>query len=62
MNQEVSKANDKADVMQVSISSFVMPQMAAYPVCMLILVRLFSSLNMLSWENLVMPVGKTKRR
>ena len=45
----------------VSISFSVIPQIAAYSGCMEMLRILFSSLNMLSWENFVMPVMNTKR-
>ena len=43
-------------------SSALMPHTAAYSGSMVMFLMLFSSLNMLSWENFVMPVRKTKRR
>ena len=46
----------------VAISSSVMPQIAAYSGNMLMFLMLFSSLKMLSCENLVIPVRNTKRR
>ena len=47
---------------KVSISPSVIPQMAAYDSSILIFLILFNSLKMLSCENLVMPVKKTKRK
>ena len=52
----------KSSSIWVAISSSVMPQMAAYSGNMLMFWILFSSLKMLSCENLVIPVRKTKRR
>ena len=46
----------------VSNSCSVMPQSALKSSCMLMFFRLFSSLKMLSWLNLLMPVMKRKRR
>ena len=47
---------------KVSISPSVIPQMAAYDSSILIVLILFSALKILSCENLVMPVKKTKRK
>ena len=47
---------------QDSSSSCVMPQMALYAGIIEILTRLLICENMLSCENLVMPVMKTNRR
>ena len=52
----------KSSSIWVAISSSVMPQMVAYSGNMLMFWILFSSLKILSCENLVIPVRKTKRR
>ena len=45
-----------------AVADCVMPQMAEYLSIIEMFWRLFSSLNMLSWANLLIPVMKTNRR